>query len=291
MEDPAKDQKTSEQSNSGESDAQPDKIETTQVESDAGQAADDKSTDKAPEAPEGDKSRGERRHERYIDKLSAEIQASTDQDSRFTDELFKPADYKPLEFKDGAEYDPADLEKDREAATNTSFARGVQQGLNQGSTQAAKLRWADHFEIDSDRVTAKYPSLDVENTETYDPQLEATLVQKYVQFTGVTKDDKGRIAIERPNVRFKDFVEAEMRNLEEYATRHASTASKNIASQASKTGVRPTGQTRPTKGDHGFDPADPVNSVHRMTSKQYFELGGKEASDAYLADRGLAPKT
>jgi len=292
MADLTEDDKTLEISNSGESEDQTGKsVENQADDTDAGQAADDQSTDdKVAADTEGDKTRGEKRHERYIDKLSAEIAADNDRSTHYTEEIFTPQKHTPLEFKDGAEYDPEALEADRKAVADGKFAEGVRTGLNQGSSQAAKERWADHFEIDSDRVRARYSELDADNPETYNPKREATLVQKYIRFTGVTKDSRGRISIERPNVRFKDFVEAEMQELQDYATERGAETSKNIKSQAAKAGTRPTGQARPSTGGHGFDPNDPVGSVHRMSSKQYFEQGGKEASDSYLAERGLAPK-
>jgi len=285
--------KTLEKSDSGESENQTDEsVEAQEAEApESGKAADQEAAaDSEADVKEEKPSRDERRHERYIDKLSAEIRASNDQSSRYTEEIFAPKPHTPLEFKDGAEYDPKDLEEDRNAVAANEFSKGVQAGLHQGSSQVAKELWADRFEIDSERVTSRWDDLNPDS-EHYKPKLEATLVQKYIQFAGVEKDDQGRVSIQKPNVRFKDFVEAEMRNLEEYASERNAEADKDVKSQVAKTGLRPSGQGKPSSGGHGFDPNDPVGSVNRMSKKQYFELGGKEASDAYLAERGLAPKT
>lgn len=288
------DEQTLDQSNSGASDDQTDdSVVNNQDDTsdDSGNADDSNSDDDggSDDDQKERKSRGEVRHERYIDKLAGEIRASTD-NSRYTDDLFGGSSdpYKPLEYKEDQEYDPKDLEADRKAAQEAARREGVQRGLSQTSPRLERELWADRFDIDSERVTTKWDALNPEKTDSYKPKLEAQLVQKYIAYTGVTRDPQGRISIEKPNIRFRDFVDAEMRNLEEYASERNAQSSKNLVRQAANTGVRPNGQARVSKGGHGFDPNDPVNSVNRMTKKQYFELGGKEASDKYLAERGLA---
>lgn len=291
------DEQTLDQSNSGESDDQTDGSVDSSQQDDAasGQAAGDDSSsddgdDDGSEGGDQKQTRGERRHERYIDKLSAEIRQSNDQSSRYTEELFAPKPYQPLNYKEGEEYDPKQLEEDRQAAIESSRNEGLQTGLRQGTSLLANELWSDRLDIDSERVATRWDALNPDKPESYDEKLEATLVQKYIQFTGMAKQPNGRIIIQRPNVRFKDFVEAEMRERDEYAAKYRETSQRNITRQAAQTGVRPTGQARTSKGGHGFDPNDPVGSVARMSSKQYFELGGKEASDAYLAERGLSSK-
>lgn len=295
MDDPNQDPQTPDPSNSGDPADPAGGVDDNQVAQDpAGQAAADPNADNNADPaadPAGDKTRSERRHDRYIDKLSKEIRDSNELESTYTKEIFTPAKpYTPLDLKPDTEYDPEDLKKDRQTVADNARSEGIQTGLSQGSNQVQKELWADRFEIDSERVTTSWDALNPESDH-YSPKLEANLVQKYIQFAGVTKDDKGRVSIEKPNIRFKDFVEAEMQNLEDYATERGATAQKNVRSQAAKTGVRPNAQSRPSSaGNHGFDPNDPVGSVNRMTSDQYFKHGGKEASDAYLAERGLAPK-
>ena len=81
-----------------------------------------------------------------------------------------------------------------------------------------------------------------------------------------------------------------MQSREDYATARGAQSTSNVRGQASRTTIRPTSQTPAPKKGHGFDPNDPAGSVKRMSSEQYHKLGGKEASDAYLAERGLGPK-
>lgn len=241
-----------------------------------------------PAEEEEPKKRSDVRHDRYIEKLSQEIRLGNEQSARYEDDLFAPTKpYEPLPLKEGAEYDPAQLEEDRTKVANAKFAEGFQRGSAQGTSRQVLENFETKLDIDKDRVALKWVALDPESDD-YKPKLEERLVQKYIAFTGMEKDDKGRISIQRPNVRFKDFVEAEMLDREEYASERGAQSSKNIEHQASRTGVRPSGQTRSATKGHGFDPSDPAGSVARMSKEQYFKLGGKEASDAYLAKRGLA---
>lgn len=239
------------------------------------------------------KSRGEVRHERYIEKLNKEIRLGSET-SRYEDDLFTPQKpYEPLSLKEGEEYDPKQLEDDRNNLANNKFAEGFARGSALSTTQANLEKFNTNLDIDSDRVAAKWAVLDPES-EDYDSKLEENLVKKYVAFTGLEKDPKGRLLIQRPNVRFKDFVDAEMLDREEYATNRGAQSSTNIRKQAAHTTVRPSGQTRVAAKGHGFDGSSPdaaARSVQAMTSEQYHKLGGKEASDAYLAARGLGPKS
>jgi hypothetical protein len=285
---------TLEERNSGAPDDQTDdSVEQSPVEDNGDGNAAGSETDSGEDGQEGSQSRDERRHERYIDRLSNEIRLANEQSTRSTEDIFpasKP--YQPLELKDGEEYDPAELEEDRKNVAANARSEGLAAGFSQASSQEQKERWADRFEADSERVTAKYKVLqdDTDNKE-YDPDLEADLVQNYMKFIGLTRDSQtGRVNIDKPNVRFRDYVEAEMQRLEKFAERRHAQSTRNITTQVSRTGMRPNGQSRPSSGGHGFDANDPVGSVNRMSRKQYFELGGKEASDAYLAARGLAPK-
>lgn len=278
--------KTSDQSNSDELEnpTSDGVVEDQQLDSeaDAGQAADDDASDsKANEDSEGEhKSRGEVRHERYIDKLAEEIRQSNANATRYTEELFTPKPYQPIQYQEG-DYDPKQLEDDRNTVANNRFAEGVQTGINQGTSQVVKELWADRFDIDSERVTTKWDALNPER-DTYNPKLESSLVQKYIQFAGVEKDNKGRVTIQKPNIRFKDFVQAEMQNLEDYAATRNANSTKNVVKQAASTGVRPGGQARTSKPTWDF--SDP-HALEKMSSEDYWKNGGKEASDAYLAER------
>jgi len=241
----------------------------------------DENTPPVEEDDKDDQSRRERREERYVDLLANKIK-STPQPV-YEDNLFKPSEYEPLEFKEGAEYDPAQLEEDRKAVSANKLAEGVDLGFKRGMNAAQAIKWETNFMMDAKDVKSEYG-------EKLDPKIEKAVVQDYIAASGITQDAKGRLNIANPNINFKEFFDKEMDKMETYAALARAESSDNVAKQAAKGAIRPTTASKPTKGDHGFDPNDPVRSVARMTSEQYHELGGKEASDAYLAERGLAPK-
>lgn len=256
----------------------------------AGQAA---GTGDAGEGTEGHQDRGQVRHERYIDKLSGEIRQHGQVAPNRIEQLFAPKAYDPIKYEDGQEYDPSQLEQDRRQVGDNRFAEGIQTGINQGTIDLKQQMWEDRFDADVERVTSRYKELDADEDPAtgqprnadYNPELEKYLVEQYINFTGMQTDAKGRLNIQRSNVRFKDFVEAEMANLDKIMQARGAQSTRNVTSQAARGGMRPNGTSRPSSGGHGFDPSDPVGSVKRMSSKQYFEQGGKEASDAYLAER------
>lgn len=276
MEDPNKDDITPEQSNAGGADDPADPVVDP---------VDPGTTDDPAES----KTRGERREGRWVNKLSDEITAGMSGSAN--DELFPVKPHQPMEIKDGDVIDPKDVVADREAFGTSKFAEGANLGYQTATSRAQLESFDNRLDIDVERVEQKWDVLDPSKEDVYKPGLEKNLVNGYIRAVGMEKDQKsGRITIRDPQLRFRDYVDQQMEQMEEYAEAVAAKTTTNVASQARKTGVRPTGQAPAPKKDHGFDLNDPVNSVKRMTSDQYFKFGGKEASDAYLAERGLAPK-
>lgn len=263
------------------------------VDPELGHAGEGETPSEVETTEEGQKlTRNERRHERFIDKLSNEIQLGKEISGQPTSNLFPvTTPYQPLPLQDGGEYDPKQLEDDRNQFANSKMAEGYQRGLSQGTTRQVLENFETKLDIDKDKVAAKWKALDNDpDNALYDDQLEQSLVQQYVAFTGMEKDAQGRLSIQRPNVRFKDFVDAQMLNMERYASSKHTQSSENVHRQAANTGLRPNGQIQGPKKGHGFDGSSPdaaAQSVRNMTSEQYHKLGGKEASDAYLAKRGI----
>jgi hypothetical protein len=239
---------------------------------------------------EAHKTRGEKHHERYIDRLSNEIKQSNALEPDTAKDLFAPAKHTPLEFTEDSEFTPAELEADRKAAAEAARAEGRNEGLSFSSSKVEKQMFQDRFDIDADRVTQKWDVL-VPESDNFNSKLESRLVQKYMKLVGMTRDKKGRIAIERPNVRFKEFVDEEMADRNDYAEFRGAVSNNNVTRQKAQTGLRPTPGNKSAKGGHGFDSSSMEaagRSVAAMTHEQYFKLGGKEASDAYMAKHGIA---
>jgi hypothetical protein len=234
--------------------------------------------------------RSEKREQNYIDKLSDQIRNSNQRTTQYNNELFAPKDqYKPVDYRQTVEFDDPKaydkLEEDRTQYGQDQFNRGVQQGNQQGLQPVQNELWLQRLDIDSERASRDWDVLDESNTKTFDPQFASDMTQKFLNFIGYRVDERtGVINIDRPQIRYSDFVKAERQNLDYYAQRLSKTSTENIVKQAANTGVRPNGQARSTARKSTFDPNDPIGSLKRMSREEY-ENGGREESDAYLNKR------
>lgn len=203
--------------------------------------------DPAPEAPSQNEdepedkpvSTGSPRLDKRIERFSMKLRndlATRNQPSQ--EDPYKPADLSDME------YDPETLkllEEDREKIRQDAYRRGA--GERQAQIQE---RFMDRFEIDADRVIAKYPVMDEDNAEAFDPDLTASINQQFLALTGW--DEKtGRF--HNPVIRYKDFVDSQMALIERAAASRNADTAQNVAKQVSRTGVRPTGGSRKTSVD------------------------------------------
>jgi hypothetical protein len=93
------------------------------------------------------------------------------------------------------------------------------------------------LEIDAPRVEAKYPQLD-KTAQEFNPVLADTINQMYLSAVGYDKDHD---TVRSGDVRYADYVESIFELADEIASVKTAESSKNIAAQASKTGIRPGG--------------------------------------------------
>ncbi len=219
--------------------------------------------------------RSERREQNYIDKLSEAISHSSQLTTRRSDT--RTDDYQPLKYEEG-EFDADQLEADRTASIESARRKAISEFESQ-LTPIKLGQWADKLEYDNERVAREWSVLDQNDKDNFDPDFASEMTQKYLNFIGYKQDDSGT-TIERPNVRWTDFVRAERQNVERFAQREIARSQKNITQQAAKTGVRPTGQARTSKG-HNVDTTDP-NWISKLTSEEYDEWG-RELSDEIIA--------
>lgn len=219
----------------------------------------------AEEQVEAQPTRSERREQNYIDKLSEQIRNSNQPFQRNETRQ----EYKPLQYQEG-EYDPKQLEEDRQAYGKEQLQQGMQQ-VQESLTPIRHEMWADRLEIDGERVKKDWPVMD-EDSKEFDPDFTGEINQKFLNFIGYRQDEKtGRVTIERQNVRYSDFVRAERQNIERYASRLNENSTKNIVKQAANTGIRPNAQPRSTKTGN-VDTSDP-NWISKLSSKEWNEWG------------------
>lgn len=121
------------------------------------------------------------------------------------------------------------LEEDRKQSNESYY--------NQGLEQANSIKFLTRLEIDAPRVETKYKFLDKTSDE-FNPLAADALNTRYLQFVGYDPETQ---RVQHPDIRYSDFVEAEMEFANEIASRKITESTTNIKKQAARTGLRPDG--------------------------------------------------
>lgn len=127
------------------------------------------------------------------------------------------------------------LEEDR--------SRAIKEASRVNDSVVSSVLFRTRLEIDAPRVEAKYPFLD-KHSKDFDADYAEAMNLKYLHFVGY---DPKTEAVQRPDVRYADFVEAEV----EFATRMANMkfdqTRTNAVKAAARTSLRPDGSTAKKK--------------------------------------------
>jgi hypothetical protein len=194
----------------------------------------------------------DKRIEKFTLKLKSEFARNQAQRSRQPSEPYQPANLEDME------YDPETLEalkKDREA-----YGRSEAQRAAREATSAYRQEmFLDRMEIDADRVAGKYAQLN-EDSDDFDPDLTATINEMYLATTGY---DERTGLFHNPVIRYKDYADAFMATIERATSGRSAESAKNVAKQAARQGVRPSGQARRSLGE--VTAAD----VRKMSDKEF----------------------
>lgn len=121
------------------------------------------------------------------------------------------------------------LESDRQQSNKESF--------NQGLDAAKFFKWETLLQVDAPGIETKYPQLD-KNSPQFHPALADAMNTKYLRFVGY---DAEKRSVNNPDIRYSDFVEAEMEFADEIAAQRVEKTTQNIVKQAAQTGLRPDG--------------------------------------------------
>lgn len=144
----------------------------------------------------------------------------------------KPASPTGIDYEKDLEADPAlvkRLTEDREKSNQAMFDKGLE--------QANSIRFLTRLEVDAPRVETKYPFLD-KNDKEFDPAAADAINQKYLQFVGWDAKTQG---VKHPDIRYADFVEAEVEFAQQLAKNMVAETQKNVTKQTAQTGLRPDG--------------------------------------------------
>ena len=199
----------------------------------------------------------ERRMERVAQKYGPnEIRQVREQANQYRQQLYQTdPNYQPIKYDTG-EYDAQQLEQDRASYGNFQFAQGRQTAASDYQQEM----FVDRLELDTERVVSKYDGVFDKSSDNYDPDLDTGLTNLYLQTVGF---DPNTGTIQNTKLRFKDFVDTQMKLIDRAATSRNANSTQNLAKQASRTGTRPT-STRKSS----IDLTDP-NAIANMSPAEY----------------------
>ena len=99
------------------------------------------------------------------------------------------------------------------------------------------IQFHNRLEIDAPRVESKYPALDKSSND-FNPAVADALNASYLSLVGY---DPQTDTVRNPNIRYSDYIEAQMELAEAIAGEKTQKTAQNIAKQAATTGLRPDG--------------------------------------------------
>lgn len=140
-----------------------------------------------------------------------------------------------LDYANALDADPEvirQLEADRQAASDASYSAGLEQNKS--------ILFHTRLEIDAPRVEAKYKFLDPSDKESFDPVRANAMNQLYLNASGYDADSG---TVLNPNIRYAEFVEAQMEFAEALLADKQVRTTKNIVKQTAQTGLRPDGSS------------------------------------------------
>lgn len=137
-----------------------------------------------------------------------------------------------LDYTKSLEADPeviARLEADRRQVGNAQYEAGLQ--------RANSIQFHTRLEIDAPKIEAKYPVLD-QTSPAFDSTVANAINQWYLATAGW---DARTNTASNASVRYSEFVEGIMELADVLAGEKTQIATKSLASQVARTGIRPSG--------------------------------------------------
>jgi hypothetical protein len=145
----------------------------------------------------------------------------------------------PVDYSQMIDADPETLA----ALQQTTSQYGKQQyqaGLGQADERTKYSEFRTFLEIDAPRVEAKYKFLDKNDTANFRPHIANAVNEFYLSMVG---HDAGSRKVNDSGIRYNEFTDAIVELANEIATTKVTSSTRNIARQASQTGIRPDGST------------------------------------------------
>mgnify|MGYP007003531301 CR=1 FL=1 len=243
LEDNEKEEEEAEEDN--EQDKEP--IEESEEESqDEGESEELKQKEEPEEELKEQKSRKERRAERKAAFLES---IKREQPQNKTQELFQSdPNYQPLNYEQQEEFKADELVQDREQYGKQELAKGAQLG----EYYATQTHFWDTVELENKVLShdPKYSFLfetlpDGQPNPDFDSDMAGDINELYLELVGFDPDKK---TVKRTDLSYEKFVKREVQRIEDRVEERLAEAQKNIVSQQSKAGIRPTGTAKKSLG-------------------------------------------
>ena len=240
---------TNEESEEAENEQDKEPIEEKKQESEEeGDKSEEEPEDKKPEKePEEHKSRKERRAERkaaFLESIKREEKEDANRKQLFQTD----PNYQPLNYEQQEEFKADELVQDRTKYGQQELAKGAQLG----EYYATQTHFWDTVELENKVLShePKYSFLfetlpDGTANPDFDENKAGDINEMYLQMVGFDQQKK---TVGRTDISYEKFVRRYVENVEEWIEERIADTQKNIASQQSKTGIRPTGSAKKSLG-------------------------------------------
>lgn len=220
--------------------------EATEEEAEGTDESENQETEQKEEAekkPEEHKSRKERRAERKAAFLESIKRTEKEDEQR--KQLFQAdPNYQPLNYEQQEEFKADELVQDRQKYGQQELAKGAQLG----EYYAKQNHFWDTVELEN-KVLSHEPKFSflfeklpdgTENPD-FDEDKAGDINEMYLELVGFDPEKK---TVEKTNISYEKFVRRYVSNVEEWIEERLADTQKNIASQQSKVGIRPTGSSK-----------------------------------------------
>jgi hypothetical protein len=229
-------------------------------------AEDGKSTD---EERQSRKERREERKQRFIEKIRREQPQTTSQKPEKSD---KP-DYKPLDYNESDQVDAKTLQEDRDKFGEVKLAEGRE--AERKLAEQEKFWSTLEHEATVLSFDPKYAFLN-EKSPDFDADRAADINEMYLELVGFDATNK---TVQRTDLSYDRFAKNYIDQMERYADERQAETVKNLATQASNAGIRPSGAA--SSGLKKLKPGD----ISRMTPEEV-EKNEAEIDRQILAELG-----
>lgn len=201
------------------------------------------------------KERREERKKNFIESIKADNETKLNRREQL---LQSDPNYKPVDYNEQSEFDVKVLDEDRTKYGNNKFSEGAkterhyaeQENFWQRTEYEGKLLERD----------PKYAFLDETNPDTYDGDKAEELNGLYLELVGY---DSATNTVKRTDLSYDKFVKHEVDRMRRWAAEENADTASSLASQASTSGIRPSGSA--SKGLGKLKPGD----ISKMSDENF----------------------